>query len=76
MSNYKSRPLQLSDVDSEIVNHLSTILKQFKKDNTNYEPLHSFLSRRSDQVIQVWSKLREVGAYEKLPYIMHHLTFF
>lgn len=60
MHNYKSRPLQLSDVDSEIINHLSAILKQLRSGNKNYEPLHSFLTRRSDQVLQVWSKLREV----------------
>lgn len=60
MSNYKSRPLQLSDVDSEITSQLSSLIKTLDKERTNYEPLHTFLTRRSDQVLQVWSKLREV----------------
>lgn len=61
MSSYKSRPLQLSDVDGEIISQLSNLIKALQKNKTNYEPLHTFLTRRSDQVLQVWSKLREVS---------------
>lgn len=66
MSSYKPK-IQLSDVDNEILNQLSALVKDLKKNSINYEPLHTFLTRRADQVIQVWSKLRDVSI-SKIPF--------
>lgn len=69
MSRFKSRPLQLSDVDNEIINRLSNLLKDLPKSPSTYGLLHSFLTKRTDQILQIWGKVNEVS-------IIHGFFFF
>lgn len=63
MSRFKSRPLQLSDIDNEIINRLSNLVKDIPKSPSAYGLLHSFLTKRTDQILQIWGKVNEVSAF-------------